>query len=59
MKFIKKLEGYRTYIGAAIVFVAGGLKALNLIDQATFEAIVAVGGAISVFGLRSAIKRME
>lgn len=52
-----KLNGYKTYIGAAIIFVAGGLKALNLIDEGIFQTALAVGGAISVFGLRSAMKK--
>jgi predicted thioredoxin/glutaredoxin len=52
-------SGKKTYIGTAIVFVAGGLLAIKAIDQRTFETIVAIGGAIAVYGLRSAIRKLE
>jgi len=53
------LEGKKTFIGAAVVFVAGGLKALNSIDESTFAVLAALGGAISVFGLRSALNNLR
>lgn len=53
------LDGRKTFIGAAILFVAGGLLALKAIDQKTFEIIAVVAASISVAGLRSAIKKIE
>ncbi len=58
-KVIEFFEGKKTFIGSAIVFVAGGLKALGKIDEQTFQWLVAVGGAISVYGLRQAIRKLE
>lgn len=58
-KIIDFLDGKKTFIGSAIVFVAGGLKALGKIDDKTFEWLVAVGGSIAVYGLRVAIKKLE
>ena len=53
------LEGKKSFIGALVIFVAGGLKALGKIDDKTFQWIVTIGGAISVYGLRQALKEME
>ena len=52
------LNGKKTYIGAAVVFIAGGSKALGWIDDETFTWVAAIGGAISVFGLRAALKKI-
>ena len=52
------LDGKKSFIGAGVVFIAGGLKALGKIDENTFEAAVAVGGAIAAIGVRFAIKKM-
>lgn len=57
--FFDKLDGYKTFIGGAIVFIAGGLLAIKVIDQQTFEALAAIGGAISVVGLRFALKKLS
>lgn len=53
------LDGKKTYIGSAVIFVAGGLKALGKIDDSTFSWLVAIGGAISVYGIRSAIRKIK
>lgn len=53
------LEGKKTYIGAAVVFIAGGLYALGIIDEKQFEIILTMGGAVLGYGLRSAIRKME
>ena len=53
------LDGRKTFIGAAILFVAGGLLALKVIDQKTFEIIAVIAASISVVGLRMAIKKIE
>lgn len=51
------LDGKKTMIGAAIVFLAGGLKAIEKIDQDTFETMIAVGGSIAIYGVRFAIEK--
>jgi hypothetical protein len=55
-KIIDFLDGKKTYIGAGIMFVAGGLKAINAIDQQTFEIIAAFAGVVITVGLRLAVK---
>ena len=52
------LNGKKTYIGGAIIFVAGGLKALNFVDEQTFGILITLGSAITVVGLRSAIGKL-
>ena len=52
------LDGKKSFIGAAIIFIAGGFKALGKIEDGAFEALVAVGGAIAAFGLRSALGKL-
>ena len=51
------LDGKKTFIGAAIIFLAGGAKALNVIDQGLFESLAAICGAIAAYGLRMALKK--
>ena len=52
------LDGKKTYIGGAIVFIAGGLKALEIISQEVFEVLVAIGGSITAYGLRYAVSKL-
>lgn len=52
------LDGKKTYIGGAIVFFAGGAKALGWIDDETFKWVVAVGQGIMVVGFRHAITKL-
>jgi len=58
-KLIGFLDGKKSFLGGTIVFIAGGLWALKVIDQKTFEVLVALGGAIAVFGLRLALNRLK
>ncbi len=53
------LEGKKTYIGAIIIFVAGGLRALEKIDEQTYNTLLTIGGAVSIYGIRNALKKME
>jgi len=39
---LKPLEGYRTYILIAIVFIIGGLNSLGYIDQNVYDNILKV-----------------
>jgi hypothetical protein len=53
------LEGKKTIIGAIVIFVGGGLKALGKIDEKTYEFILTLGGSISIYGIRDAIRKLE
>ena len=58
MKFLtQSTGGWKSYTGAAVIFVAGGLLALGIVDQKTFEIILTMGGALLGVGLRAAIKK--
>ena len=57
-KIISFLDGKKSYIGGTIVFIAGGLKAIGVIDDSVFQIMISIGGAISVWGLRAAIKKL-
>lgn len=59
MDILNKIDGYKTYIGATIIFIAGGLHALGHIDRELMEAIIAIGGSIGIYGLRHAISKMK
>lgn len=53
------LDGKKTYLGAAVVFIAGGLLALKKIDDETYKWLITLGEAIALVGLRSAFKKLE
>ena len=38
---MNQLEGKKTYIVAGIVFILGGLKALGLVDEGIYSALIA------------------
>ncbi len=50
------LNGYKTYIGAAALFILGGLLATHVIDQAQFQAYTTIAAAWTVYGFRAAMK---
>lgn len=50
------LQGKKTYIGIAILFIAGGLKAIGFIDESMFQMIATLGAGVTAFGLRKAVK---
>lgn len=56
---MKFLDGKKSFLGAAVLFVLGGLLALGVIDQKAFEAGAALVGGWAVYGLRDAIKKIE
>ncbi len=63
---MKLIDGKKTYIGAAIIFIAGGVKALCdlpvvgvCIDDDTYKVVAAFGGAVAVYGVRRALKKMN
>ena len=53
------LDGKKTYLGAAALFISGGLLAIKVIDQETFEILAVIAGSITAFGIRSALKKLE
>ena len=56
-KILNILDGKKSYIGGAVIFIGGGLLALDIINQELFTAIASMGAAISVGGLRAAIRK--
>lgn len=50
------LKGKKTYICFAIVFLAGGLHAIGIIDAKTLETVVTVFGSLGGISLRSSMK---
>ncbi len=53
------LDGKKGFIGASIIFISGGLLALEKIDEDMFKLLEAFGLAIAVFGIRHAIKKLK
>lgn len=53
MNLLNKLpfDGYKSYIGFAIMFIAGGLSALSIIDAQTFTVLLTLGGSIAGIGV--------
>ena len=49
------LKGRKTYLVAAVIFVLGGLKALNVVDDHTYTMIVTLVAPLGVVALRSAV----
>ena len=53
------LDGHKTQIGVVLLFIAGGLKAVGVIDENVFQAVVIFLGAWTAYGIRDAIKKLE
>lgn len=51
------LNGWKTKIGAALLFVSGGLLATGVIDQGVFEILAAFAGSLMGVGLYSKLSR--
>lgn len=58
LKLWKLLDGKKAYIGSGIIFLAGGLKALDSINEDIYQALLAFGFAVSAFGIRDAIRKL-
>lgn len=58
-EILANIDGYKTYIGASIAGVAGFCLIMGWITQETFESLLAIAGGVSIYGLRSAMKKME
>ncbi len=48
------LQGRRTYIAVAVLFVLGGFQAVGAIDEQTFRAVEAFAVGLGLFGIRRA-----
>ena len=55
---LKKLDGYKSYIGAIALFVWGGFYGLGWIDQKTFTAVISIIAGWTAFGLKDAINKV-
>ena len=53
------LKGYKTYIFAALVFLASICYAAEWIDAQTFQTLLGIFGAGALYGLRNALKNLE
>jgi hypothetical protein len=53
------LDGKKTIIASVLIFCAGGAKALGWIDEGSFQTIITIAGAIAVYGIRDAIRKLE
>ena len=54
-----KIDGYKTYICAALIVGAGVLKYFGYIDEGTMQAMLTVLGGATVASMRSGIKKAE
>ncbi len=54
-----KLDGKKSYIGAIIIFLAGGFRALDVLDEEMYKILLTLGGSVAVLGLRGAIARLR
>lgn len=52
------LNGKKRIIGLAVLFIAGGLKAIDVISQEVYEALMVFGGAVSAVGVGHALRKM-
>jgi len=58
-KIWELLDGKKTIIASVLIFFAGGAKALGWIDEGNFQTIITIAGAIAVYGIRDAIRKLE
>jgi hypothetical protein len=54
---MKTLDGKKTYIGIALLFILGGLKAIGAVDENTYSTLLPFIGGLTAFGLRSALSK--
>ena len=51
-------DGKKSYIGGAIIFIGGGLRAIKAIDDEAFKIIEAIGLSVTAVGLRHALGKV-
>lgn len=54
-KISELLQGKKTYIGIALLFILGGCRSLGIVDEQTYQSLLPmlIGG--TAFGLRKAL----
>lgn len=61
MKYLEQawnfIDGKKTYTGATIAGIAAFMKFMSWIDQDTFEVLMGIAGAISIYGVRHALSK--
>lgn len=55
MALLNFLKGKRTYICAVILFILGGCRALNWIDQSAYETLSVMVSGLGLAALRAAV----
>lgn len=58
MAVLNFLDGYKTYIGGSIIFIGGGLRAIEVINDDMFRLIETIGISITAVGLKHAISKV-
>lgn len=58
MNLLKILEGKKTYITAAAVFIVGGLQATGVIEPALANQILTFLGGLGLVTLRTAMTKL-
>jgi len=56
---IPTLPGHKTYIVALLVVLAGIAKVQDVIDEQTFQIVVAILAGSGIASLRAAVKKLE
>lgn len=56
---MKLLSGWKTYIAAALAAFVAANKVLHLVPPEIETTILAIAGALGLYGLRSAIAKVE
>lgn len=54
-----KLSGYRTYILALLVIIAGVLKQFGILDSEAFQTLLVILAGGTAISLRSGVKKLE
>jgi hypothetical protein len=57
-KILEFLDGKKTIIGAAILFLGYGAKGIEIINDDQLNIIKAIGGFITVYGIRMAFEKI-
>lgn len=56
---MKVLSGYKTYIAAGVLFIIGGLRAIELLNEESYLTIRTIVEAFGLAALRAAITKIE
>lgn len=56
---LRLIDGKKTYIGIVALFILGGLKAVEVIDQSLYDTLLLALLGWTGYGLRDAIKKIQ